>query len=166
VRILLFGLLFACAHHPPQITARNPLPHTPAVTVEPDLPDDPSLYKLPDYQPIQSFLEKTSPHPSGGEVYITLMTSSAPMSLERKTIESAAHECFLYTGGGRPVEITMTLETRDDGTLADASFDGASMPLGECMTQRLAKVPLHEEGKREHIVIVVNASFTSNAWHS
>ena len=164
MRILLALCLAACAHHPPPspVAVRTPAP---APTIVPVAPDDDALLKLPDYKPMQSFLEKTSPKLGSADVYISLTPTEAPMSLERRLIETAAQSCFLQLDSreDHTTELTMTLETRDDGTVDDASIDHTTVSLGSCLIQRLVKVRLHEEGKRQHMVIVVSATVTAHS---
>jgi hypothetical protein len=150
VRFALLGFLVACAHPSPPV-AHAPTAVVAEVVAEAEAGlDDAAQHKLPDYKPMPE---------SAREAYITL-TTDAPGSFERKAIESVAHDCLLaqYTPKSS-VEITMTLDTRADGTLTDASYDGANMALGTCLTEGIAKVRLHAEGKREHVVVVVNAGF-------
>ena len=93
-------------------------------------------------------------------VHVTLSETAAPPSLERRRIETTARDCILGSMSWvpTPLEITMTLDTRDDGTREEATYEGATMQLGACLTDGLKSVPLHEEGASEHIVIVVTAS--------
>lgn len=95
------------------------------------------------------------------DLYLTLTEDVVPASLERGRIRAAAHDCILSFGPAsmlEPLLITMTLDTRDDGTLMEATYEGATLPLGTCLTELLKKVPLHEEGREEHIVVLVTAS--------
>ena len=138
--------------------ARAPAAVPLVASAEPDA-DDASLYKLPDYQPMRTFLEKTSPASEPPKVYITLTPTEAPMSLERRTVEAAARACFDDDARRADGDVTMTLETRADGTLSNGSVDGTSAEVSSCLVERLVNVPLHQEGKPEHIVIVLGVIF-------
>ena len=164
MRVAPLALLVSCAHAP-AVLPRAHAPIAPVVVAADPEVDDPALYKLPEYHPMQSFLEKTSPDRGGENVYITLTETEGPMSLERRPIETAAHDCFLDSERkASDAAVTVTLETRADGNIADASVDGATLPFGQCFVARLAHVALHEEGKPQHIVVALAASFTSNSW--
>ena len=129
-------------------------------TAEPETElDAPVPTKLPDYQPIRSFLEKASPPVEAPKVYVTLTPTDGPMSLERRAIETAAVSCFDPYEGRDAVQVTMTLETRADGTIGSGTIDGTSVSIGSCLLGRLATIPIHEEGKPQHIVIVLAVSF-------
>jgi hypothetical protein len=52
----------------------------------------------------------------------------------------------------------MTVDTRSDGTTEGVSMEGASSDLGLCLTQGLAKFPLHEEGTTQRVVVILDAS--------
>jgi hypothetical protein len=116
-----------------------------------EAPDDVG-YPLAPYRP-------TWPDPTPPKVYVTMTVNEGPGSLERVAIERVAKVCFSDALlPGRAAKVTLTLDTRADGTTEGASMEGASSDLGLCLTQGLAKLPLHQEGTTQRVVVILDAS--------
>ncbi len=152
IAVTCLTVVVACAHSP---SARSPsLPLTRAIPTAPAIADVPETfdYPLAPYQPAW-------PEPSAPKVYVTMTVNEGPGSLERAAIEHAAQPCFRDAlSPGRTAIVTMTLDTRADGTTAGVSVEGATPSLGLCLTQGLARIPLHEEGTTQHVVVILDAS--------
>lgn len=152
VAVIFAAVVVACAH-PSAHAPSPPLAKAVSAPAVAEAPEEVS-YPLAPYQP-------NWPEPSPPKVYVTMTVNEGPGSLERVAIERVAQVCFLGSlSPGLTAKVTMTVDTRADGTTEGLSVEGASTELGLCLSQGLAKLPLHEEGTNQRVVVILDASVT------
>lgn len=124
--------------------------------------------------PKKSFLERTGPRllvKDVPHVDTTVTRREGPASLEAalRVITVIATHCYTDDIQNTPliifhpepmdVPITMTIDTRVDGTMSEVSFapDNAPVEVAMCLAHALAAQPLHTERGPKHVVLAFNA---------
>jgi hypothetical protein len=117
-----------------------------------------------------SFRERTGPrHPvkdvSHVEVSVHRVEGPESIILGFATIDRLATECWreaeeLVTyPTDHDATVTMTIDTRSDGTMAEVELDPGTTPkpIVMCLLHALAAQPLHVEHGPQHLVLTIDA---------
>jgi hypothetical protein len=125
----------------------------------------------------RSWLERTGPRTLVKDVPnvdVTVTRREGPTSIDRalRILTVIATRCYsddiegtplaIFNPEPRDVPMTVTIETRADGTMSEVRFEPENAPLNVamCLTHALAAQPLHTERVPKRLVLAIDAHVT------
>jgi hypothetical protein len=138
--------------------ALGPLPPA-APRVYLSTPDPPDVSRETQPPP---FIPSYLPPPSSTDVALLFLTRDTPPTLDNDRIEWVARGCYVAEiwNSATNGRVTITLDTRADGTLDEVALDSGTDTFGRCLTRGLATRRLHTENARNHAVFTLSFYYT------